>query len=1038
MTASGPKTLPLDVALKQAIAHHQAGLLQEAEKLYRAILQAQPNQPIANHNLGVLAGQVGQHAAGLPYLKTALAANPAHGQYALSYGEALLATGQANEALDVIQNAMQRGLNTPAAQALRQKAEAAARGELTTDSSERLDQTLLPQAECNQLAALFSAGRYADLESRTRILVNQYPDSGIAWDMLGVSLQAQGKDALSALQKAAELLPYAAHVHSNLGNALRELGRLDDAVASYRRALEIRPEFAEAHANLGNALRDLGRLHDAVASCRRALLIRPDFAEAHSILGATLQDLGQLDDAVASYRHALNIKPDLAEAHSNLGSALRGLGQLNDAVASCRRALEIKPDYAEAHGNLGNALRDLGRLDDAVVSCRRALEIQPALADVHSILGAALQDLGQLDDAVASYHNALKIKPEFAEAHNNLGNALRALGKLDGAVASYRRALEIKPDFAEAHNNLGNALRDLEQLDDAVASCRRALEIRPDYAEAHSNMGNALRDLGRFDDAVASYRRALEIKPDFAGAHSMLGATLRDLWRFEDAVASCRRALEIKPDYAEAHSNLGNALQDLGRLDDAVTSYHRALKTEPDFAEVHINLGIALHKLGQLDDAIASYRNALAIAPSHSLALSILLFLYAYNSLLDPEDYLTLARQWEQQIAMEIDARETFASRRNAPRSAGRRLRVGYLSGDFWGHAVSYFVNQLFAHHDRNRIELFAYPTQRSRYHLSANIRSRAEHWSPVDLLSDADLRNQIRRDEIDVLVDLSGHTGHNRLGAFARRAAPVQAHYLGFMASTGLSQMDYWIGDEILTPPDTDGHFSEQVWRLPRVWVAYASDKDAPEPQWRPAEDGAVWIGSFNNIGKLTPATLALWARILHALPEGQMLLKTKYLADAGSQRRILDALDSHGIPASRIELQDQTATPSWNLHMAYYHRLDVALDPIGVHGGGTTTCDALWMGVPVATLEGDRMATRMSSSMLDAIGHPEWIARSEQEYIEKVAALARNPEQRRQIRLSLRSQMARSPLCDAKGLAAALEDAYFAMFARWQSQHP
>jgi predicted O-linked N-acetylglucosamine transferase (SPINDLY family) len=356
------------------------------------------------------------------------------------------------------------------------------------------------------------------------------------------------------------------------------------------------------------------------------------------------------------------------------------------------------------------------------------------------------------------------------------------------------------------------------------------------------------------------------------------------------------------------------------------------------------------------------------------------------------------------------------------------------LSGDFWGHALSYFVNQLFAHHDRDRIELFAYPTQISRYHLSESIRSHAEHWSPVHQLSDVALCDRICRDEIDVLVDLSGHTGHNRLGAFARRAAPVQAHYLGFMASTGLSQMDYWIGDEVLTPPETDSHFSERVWRLPRVWLAYSPGKDAPELQWRPAEDGAVWIGSFNNIGKLTPATLALWARVLHALPEGRMLLKTKYLADAGSRQRILDALDSHGIPASRIELQDQTATPSWNLHMAYYHRLDVALDPVGAVGGGTTTCDALWMGVPVVTLAGDRMATRMSSSMLDAIGHPEWIARSEQEYIEKVVALARNPQQRRQIRLSLRTEMARSPLCDAKGLATALEDAYFAMFDRWQ----
>ena len=220
-------------------------------------------------------------------------------------------------------------------------------------------------------------------------------------------------------------------------------------------------------------------------------------------------------------------------------------------------------------------------------------------------------------------------------------------------------------------------------------------------------------------------------------------------------------------------------------------------------------------------------------------------------------------------------------------------------------------------------------------------------------------------------MIDLSGHTAHNRLGVFARRAAPVQAHYLGYFASTGLAGMDYWIGDEILTPATTDSHFSEQVWRLPRIWVSYDGRADAPVPDWRPSQGGAVWLGSFNNLGKLTPATLALWAQVLHALPQGKLLLKTKGLSDTGNRQRILEAMSGHGILPDRIELQDSSATPGWPAHMAYYDRLDIALDPVGGVGGGTTTCDALWMGVPVITLEGDRMASRMTASMLDAIGH-------------------------------------------------------------------
>jgi len=356
-------------------------------------------------------------------------------------------------------------------------------------SAESLVKSTTPTPdECNQLVALFNAGRYAELEGRARLLVEQYPDSGFVWKALGASLHAQGKDSLQASQKAAELRPDDADAHSNLGNALRGLGQFDGAVASYRRALAVKPDFADAHNNLGNALRDLG----------------------------------QFDEAAASYRRALKLEPDFADAHNNLGNALRDLGRLEDAVASYRRALAIKPNYPEAHSNLGNALRDLGRLEDAAASYRRALAIKPNYADAHRNLGAALRDLGQVDEAVASYHRALAIKPDYAEAHGNLGYALQTIGRLDEAMASYRRALLIKPDYADAHNNLGNILRDIGQPDDAEVSYRHALAIRPDYAEAHNNLGNALLDLRRLDEAEASYRQALVIKPDYARAHSNL------------------------------------------------------------------------------------------------------------------------------------------------------------------------------------------------------------------------------------------------------------------------------------------------------------------------------------------------------------------------------------------------------------------------------------------------------------------------------------------------------------------------------------
>jgi len=618
-----------------------------------------------------------------------------------------LATGQAGEALKTLQTAMQRGLKTPAVDALLQKTEAAlaniaAKGAAPTP------------AEINQLAALFNAGRYAELENRGRILVEQYPDNGVAWKALGLSFQVQGKDALPAWQEAAELLPDDAEAYNNLGISLQALGQHTDAVACYRRALAIKPDFADAHYNLG----------------------------------VVLQNFGHLNEAVASYRHALTIKHDCADAHSNLGVALQKLGQLDEAMASYRRALEINPDHIDAQSNLG----------------------------------VALQDLGQLDEAVASYRRALTIKPDCVDVHNNLGVTLQKLGQLNEAVASYRRALTIKHDFAVAH----------------------------------SNLGNALQALGQYDGAEASYRRALTIKPGGDGAYTGL------------------------------------------------------------------------------------------------------LYLYGYHALIDPGEYLAHARGWEQSC---VPAPDRQAARRRVfrhPPLTGRRLKVGYVSGDYRQHAVSYFVEQLFAHHDQTRIELFAYSTQGKRDAVTERLQALAEHWITLAGVTDAAICKRIEADGIDVLIDLSGHTAHNRLGVFARRAAPVQAHYLGFMNSTGLTEMDCWIGDEILTPVETDSHFSERVWRLPRVWVSY-DGKTAPLPNWHPSQDGAVWLGSFNNLGKITPATLALWAKVLHALPEGKLLLKNKELASAGNRQRILDAMAGHGIAPDRIELR--TAAP---------HRIGLRIWPI------------------------------------------------------------------------------------------------------------
>ncbi len=429
MSTTIPQIFSLDVALQQAIAHHKTGQLQEAEQLYRAILETLPNHPDANHNLGVLAAQAGQYSAALSYLKTASAANPAQEQYALSYAELLLAVNQAEEALDIIHCAMQHGIDSPATQTLLQKARAA-----LLPSSQQMQQ----KTECEQLLALFNDGRHNEAESQARLLLEKYPDFGFVWKVLGASLKAQGKNALPALQKAIELLPDDAEAHSNLGLALADLGQFENAVLNYRLALGIDPNLAAAHFNLGNVLKSLGQLDDAAASYRKAVQIKPDFVDAHNNLGNILKDLGQLDDAADSYRKVLEIKPDLAEVHCILGNVLIELGQFDNAAASHARTVALQPDCAEMHFNLGNAFRGLGQLSDAVASYGRALEIKPDLLDAYLNLGFTLREMGQLGNALDYYRRALEINPDYAEIRNNFGIALLHNGDFESGWQHYR------------------------------------------------------------------------------------------------------------------------------------------------------------------------------------------------------------------------------------------------------------------------------------------------------------------------------------------------------------------------------------------------------------------------------------------------------------------------------------------------------------------------------------------------------------------------------------------------------------------------
>ena len=632
---------------------------------------------------------------------------------------------------------------------------------------------------------------------------------------------------------------------------------------------------------------------------------------------------------------------------------------------------------------------------------------------------------GRFAEAEAIYQQILQADPQHPDALHMLGLVAAQVGNFQVAITLFQRAIASKPSDPSFHSNLGLALQSSGALEQAAASYRNAIALKP-AANYHASLAEVLTMLQQWEPAAASYRAALAGAPRDAQARYGLGYVLRQQGQAEDALRSYQQALAIKPDLAAAHNDLGVIYKQQNKLDAAIASYRKALALQPDNAEWNFNLGSALVGAGERASAVPYFRAAVAHRLADIEAYSDLLFLSASQVLVEPAEYLAFARGCNHCLPPAPARRFE-----RAPRD-GRRLRIGYVSADFYQHAVSYFMEPLLAAHDRERFEVFAYASNTRSDAVTARLQALVDHWVPAAGLDHAALAERIEADRIDVLVDLSGHTAYNRMPVFAMRVAPVQLHYLGYFASTGLAEMDYWIGDESLTPAALDGHYSEQVWRLPRTTVAYGGNADAPPQAWQPAADGTVWLGSFQALIKLTPQTLALWARLLHALPEANLLLKTRELADAGKRERLRAALVELGIAAERIELQDGSATPSWAEHMALYDRLDIALDPVGSWSGNTTTCDALWMGVPVIALLGDRSILRMAAPMLEAVGHPEWVARSEDEYVEKVVALARDVELRRRLRAGQRERMAASPLCDGGDLARQLESAYEQMYSR------
>jgi predicted O-linked N-acetylglucosamine transferase (SPINDLY family) len=704
-----------------------------------------------------------------------------------------------------------------------------------------------------------------------------------------------------------------------------------------------------------------------------------------------------------------------------LGALLTG-ARYTEALTLAQTMTARFPLFGPGWKALGVVFKQMGRSADALAPMQTAAALLPGDPEAHSNLGVTLQELGRLDEAEASYRRALEIKPDYAEAHYNLGVTFQELGRLDEAEASYRRVLRIRPDSVEAHSNLGNTLNDLGRLDEAEASYRRALQIRPDNAEAHYNLGFTLQKQGRLDEAAASYRRALQIRPDNAEAHNDLGNTFNDL-RLDEAEASYRRALQLKPDFPKAHNNLGIALQGLGRLAEAVASYRRALELKPDFAEAHSNLGTTLQDLGRLSEAEASYRRALELKPDYREAHSNLLFMLNYHPDRSAEEVFSAYRQFDDRLGRPL--RSQWRPHGN-DRLPSRRLRVGYVSPDFRRHTCRHFIEPLLDHHDISVVEVFAYAEVGAEDEVTARMKTRVEHWVPTVGMSDAQLADRIRADRIDILVDLAGHTRGNRLLAFARKPAPVSVTTLGYGYTTGLSAIDWYLTDPYAAPEGSDHLFSERPWRISQC-LAYRPAEAMGAVSPLPAiERGHVTFATLTRAVRINHRTVKVWSEILHRVPGSVLWMDSGNFRDAGLCQSLARQFANCGIDAERLQMGFHS--PPWDL----LREVDITLDCFP-HNSGTTLFESLYMGVPFISLAARPSVGRLGSSILANAGHAEWIAASEEEYVDKAAALAADLPRLAEIRQRLRAQMQASALMDEAGYVRKVEAAYREMWRRW-----
>jgi protein O-GlcNAc transferase len=703
--------------------------------------------------------------------------------------------------------------------------------------------------------------------------------------------------------------------------------------------------------------------------------------------------VGRFDAAETIYSEILADNPDHPLCLHHLGLIAYRRGDNEKAAGLIGRAVSVRPDYVEAWSNLGAIYRAMGKCEDAIEAARNAIALDQNCVQAYTNLGGTLEDQGRFDAALDAYNEASRRNPGFMEASVNAANLLRKLGRRNEALATCEQVIAQRPDAAEPFFSLGNILKELYRPGEAIAAYRHALALRPSFAEATINLGNLLQGQGAFQEAAEAYRRAIELRPDVAAAHVNLGAALDNLGCLEEAIACFRTAVSIDPELAPVRAWL-----------------HHKRRTICDWTGI--------------DEEEAEVRARLSVDSGDTHPFAVL------GMATSPTEQLHICRSFGSSFS--AAATERFQHER--PRSpAARRLKIGYLSADFCRHATALLTAEMFERHDPAKFEIFGYSLNRDDHSaVGARLRAAFDHFADLHDLTDDEAAKRIRSDEIDILVDLKGYTKHARTGILARRPAPVQVNFLGFPATMGADFIDYIIADPVVLPMDQQRFFDEKIVHLPHSYQPNDGQRLISDLTPTRAECGlpenAFVFCSFNNSYKITPTFFDIWMKLLGANP-GSVL----WLLDANDlvKDNLRREATARGVDPSRLVFAPKLASPD---HLARHRLADLFLDtlPYNAH---TTTSDALWAGLPVLTCVGETFAGRVAASLLHAVGLPELVTHSLNEYKALASSLAREPDLLERLRHKLNANRLNSPLFDSPTYTRHFEAALTKMWEIWAS---